>query len=48
MRQHLKDYSVPKNLELQLPGSSGAVMALRSDGIMAVMDSGCIRICDWK
>ena len=34
--------------ELQLPGSSNAPMALRRDGIMAIMDRGNIRIYDWN
>ena len=34
--------------QLHLPGSKNAPMALRGDGIMAVMDRGNIRIYDWN
>ena len=43
-----KKSPVTKDLELQLPGSAGSPMALRSDGIMAVIDRGSIRIYDWN
>lgn len=34
--------------EIQIPGSGSAPMALRSDGIMAIMDRGSIRVYDWN
>ena len=37
-----------KDPELQIPGSGNTPMALRSDGIMAIMDRGSIRIYDWN
>ena len=37
-----------KDPELQIPGSGSAPMALRSDGIMAIMDRGSIRVYDWN
>ena len=39
---------LPKDLSIHIPGCADAPMALRSDGVMAVMDRGNIRIYDWK
>ncbi|MBQ8053755.1 MAG: DUF4062 domain-containing protein [Lachnospiraceae bacterium] len=46
--RHRQDSIWEKDPELQIPGSGSAPMALRGDGIMAVMDRGQIRIYDWN
>ena len=45
---HREEFLPVIDPELQLPGSGSDPMALRSDGIMAVMDRGNIRIYDWN